>query len=53
MQSLDAKMGGLTDLLAQLVTSIANLDANVAALQVSMEPVGRLADKLPGSSRRS
>ena len=52
MQSLDSGIGGLTELLTRLVASIETLDANVAALQESIEPVGRLADKLPGSSRR-
>ena len=52
MQNLEAGISGLTELLTQLVGSLETLDTNVAALQESMEPVGRLADKLPGSSRR-
>jgi predicted nucleic acid-binding Zn-ribbon protein len=53
MQSLDNVLGSLTELLGRLVTSVEQLDGNVGSLQESMEPVGRLADKLPGRSRRS
>ena len=52
MQRLDDGITGLTELLGHLVKSIETLDTKMGTLQESVEPVGRLADKLPGSSRR-
>lgn len=52
MKHLDTGIAGLTDLLSQLTISLGTLDGNVASLQESMEPVGRLVDKLPGGNRR-
>jgi uncharacterized protein YoxC len=40
------KMAGLMD---QLLLSLNALDGNVGALRDSMEPIGRIADRLPGS----
>lgn len=51
MQALDTGISGLTDLLNRLTTSLGTLDQNVASLQESMEPLGRLADRLPGGNR--
>ena len=53
MQELQAGIPGLTELLTRLVGSMEELDSHVGALQGSIEPVGRLADRLPGGSRRS
>jgi hypothetical protein len=53
MEALDARIAALTELLERLVNSLGTLDGNMAALQESIEPVGRFADRLPGSGRRS
>ena len=52
MEALDNGINGLTELLERLTVSLGTLDGNVASLQESMEPVGRLVDKLPGGGRR-
>jgi len=35
----------------RLLVSIAALDGNVEALRGSLEPIGRVADRLPGNRR--
>jgi hypothetical protein len=52
MEALDARIGQLTEILERMVASLGTLDGNVAALQESIEPVGRIADRLPGGGRR-
>jgi hypothetical protein len=36
----------------RLLTSMDRLDRNVSELQTSIEPMGRIADRLPGSGSR-
>jgi hypothetical protein len=35
-------------MLERLLASLDTLDANVAALRDAVEPIGRIADRLPG-----
>jgi len=48
MDELQARLGGLTEMLERLLASLDTLDANVAALRDAVEPIGRVADRLPG-----
>jgi len=48
MDELQARLGGLTGMLERLLSSLDTLDANVAALRDAVEPIGRVADRLPG-----
>ncbi len=41
-------MGGLGGLLERLLASLDHLDENVGALQEALQPIGRIADRLPG-----
>jgi hypothetical protein len=48
MDELQARLGGLTEMLERLLGSLDQLDANVASLKEAIEPIGRIADRLPG-----
>jgi prefoldin subunit 5 len=48
MDELQARLGGLSDMLERLLASLDTLDANVAALREAIQPIGRIADRLPG-----
>jgi hypothetical protein len=54
IESLGTGIDRLAKLMDRLLTSMDTLDGNVGALRESMEPIGRIADRLPGSgsSRR-
>jgi len=42
---------GLAELMDRLLASIDALDGNVTALKGSLEPIGRVADRIPGSRK--
>ena len=48
MDELQVRLGGLTEMLERLLSSLDTLDANVSALRDAVEPIGRIADRLPG-----
>jgi len=48
MDELQGRLGGLTEMLGRLLASLDQLDANVSSLREAVEPIGRVADKLPG-----
>ena len=48
MDELQARLGGLSETLERLLASLDTLDANVAALREVVQPIGRIADRLPG-----
>jgi uncharacterized protein (DUF3084 family) len=52
MATLGTGLGQLSALMEQLLGSLERLDRNVTALQESIEPLGRIADRLPGRSKR-
>jgi phage-related minor tail protein len=51
LASLPETIGRLSTLMERLLESIEGLDARVAGLQQSIEPLGRVADRLPGKNR--
>ena len=53
IETLGAGIDRLAGLMDRLLTSMETLDGNVGSLQSSMEPISRLADRLPGSGPRS
>jgi hypothetical protein len=52
IETLGTGLNRMADLMDRLLTSMDRLDGSVAHLQTSIEPMGRLADKLPGSSKK-
>ena len=48
MDELQARIGGLSEMLERLLASLDTLDTNVAALSEAVQPIGRIADRLPG-----
>jgi len=54
IETLGTGLDRLAGLMEQLLNSMNTLDRNVESLHASMEPIGRIADRLPGSgsSRR-
>ena len=48
MADLEGGMGGLGGLLERLLASLDQLDDNVSSLKQAIEPIGRVADRLPG-----
>ena len=51
MATIGTGLEQLAALMDRLLSSIDALDANVNALKGSLEPIGRIADRLPGSRR--
>lgn len=52
IESLRSGIDRLCALMEGLHTSLDRLDGDVGSLQQSIEPVARVADKLPGGNRR-
>jgi DNA repair ATPase RecN len=50
IETLGTGLDRLAGLMDRLLTSMDRLDGNVGSLQTSIEPLGRIADRLPGSS---
>jgi len=48
---LDGHIGQLSTLRERLLGSLEKLDGNVTSLQAAVEPLGRVADGLPGGRR--
>jgi len=53
MDTLGEGLDGLAGLLDRLLASIERLDGNVGSLRSSLEPIGRIADRVPGNRRMS
>jgi hypothetical protein len=51
METIGVGLERLASLMDRLLGSIDTLDGNVKGLQASLEPIGRVADKLPGNRR--
>jgi predicted nucleic acid-binding Zn-ribbon protein len=51
MQRLDEGIERLSDLMERMLVSMDALGGNIETLQESLEPVGRLASRLPGQSK--
>lgn len=47
IETLGGDISKLTDLLERMLTSLDHLDASVATLQGSVEPLGRIANRIP------
>ena len=52
MDALDHGIKSLCEQIDRMLISLDRLDGNVTALAGSVEPLGRIADRLPGGSRR-
>jgi hypothetical protein len=52
IETLGAGLTGHGQLLDRLLVSLDHLDENVAALRAAVQPLGRIAERLPGASRR-
>jgi len=50
-EALGTGLGSLAALLDRLLASLEQLDANVHGLHSSLQPLGRIAERLPGSRR--
>ena len=50
IETLGTSIDRMATLIDRLLVSMDRLDGNVGALQASIEPLSRVADKLPGSS---
>ena len=50
---LDERMNRLSDGLDQLLVALEELSQSVASLQASVQPLGRLARRLPGGSKNA
>jgi hypothetical protein len=48
MDELQERLGGVSATLERLLSLLDTLDANVGSLRGSIEPIGRIADRLPG-----
>lgn len=53
IESIGVALERLASLLDRLLVSVENLDGHVGALQESMQPIARVADRLPGGRRPS
>jgi uncharacterized phage infection (PIP) family protein YhgE len=52
METLGTGLTQMSALLEQLLASLGRLDENVSSLQDAVEPLGRVADRLPGGKKR-
>ena len=50
---LDERLDRITALMERMVSSIDELSSTVEELRESIEPVGRLANRFPGGSKRN
>jgi hypothetical protein len=48
IESLDERIGKLSEVLERMLATMNHLDESVVELQGAVEPVGRLASRLPG-----
>jgi len=53
IETLGAGIDSLATLLNRLLASMETLDGNAGSLRVSLEPIGRIADRVPGNRRAS
>jgi hypothetical protein len=53
IESISGALDRLAVMLDRLLTSVEMLDGHVGALQESMQPIARVADRLPGSRRHA
>jgi archaellum component FlaC len=51
MEHLEGEMGGLGETLQRLLAALEQLDAHVATLRDAVEPLARVADRVPGRRR--
>jgi hypothetical protein len=51
MEHLEGEMGGLGETLTRLLASLDQLDANVTSLRDAVEPLARVADRVPSRRR--
>ncbi|MBV8220563.1 MAG: hypothetical protein JO325_19020 [Solirubrobacterales bacterium] len=51
IETLDAGIDRLVGLMDRLLVSIETLDGNVGSLRSSLEPIGRIVDRMPGNRR--
>ena len=52
LEAIDERLDHIVALMERMVSSIDELTATVEQLQNSVEPVGRLANRFPGNSKR-
>jgi DNA repair ATPase RecN len=52
IETLGGDINKLADLLGRMLTSIDHLDSSVATLQGSVEPLGRIANRIPGRNSK-
>lgn len=52
IETLGGDLNKLSELLAHMLSSLDRLDASVALLHSSVEPLGRIANRLPGRASR-
>jgi methyl-accepting chemotaxis protein len=52
LDSIDERLGQTVELMERMVSSVEDLSVRVKELEDSLEPVGRLANRFPGNSRR-
>jgi methyl-accepting chemotaxis protein len=53
LDTIDERLDRIVDLMERMVASVDELRGSVAELQEHIEPVGRLAGRFPGRSKRS
>lgn len=53
IETLGEGIDRLASLMDRLLASIETLDGNVGSLRSSLEPIGRIADRVPGNRRMS
>ncbi|MFZ0971310.1 MAG: hypothetical protein WAN22_03730 [Solirubrobacteraceae bacterium] len=51
IETLGDGIDRLAGLMDRLLASIETLDGNVGSLRSSLEPIGRIADRVPGNRR--
>ena len=51
IETLGEGIDRLAGLMDRLLASIETLDGNVGSLRASLEPIGRIADRVPGNRR--
>ena len=51
METMGTALERLATMLDRMLSSIETLDAHVGALEESMKPIARVADRLPGGRR--
>ena len=52
LDSIDERLARTVELMERMVSSVEDLSARVKELEDSLEPVGRLATRFPGRSKR-